>query len=200
MGYMVPSKDQNSRDAILELLSRLWQTKLRSITLLEKWLAKTGDLDIKAGLKAQIEDERRHLRILSDEIKRLGGRLGGPSGEQFFDRPFVIVQAQGKDAQRLATFYYGIKAFTLDRCSKLIPFVDLALSRTLEQIAREEDRHIRWAELRLQRLLDVDEARQCKMLVERMEATLEAVWSKPWQRLNLLRHRVMPSYMRRRAG
>jgi rubrerythrin len=175
MGYMVPPKDQNSRDAILELLSRLWQTKLKSITLLEKWFAKTSDLDIKAGLKAQIEDERRHLRILSDEIK-------------------------GKDSQRLSAFYYGIKAFTLDRCSKLIPFVDDALSRTLEQIAREEDRHIRWAEFRLGRLLDTEEARQCKLLVERMEATLEAVWAKPWQRLSQLRYRVAPSYMRRRAG
>jgi rubrerythrin len=200
MGYMVPPKDQNSRDAILELLSRLWQTKLKSITLLEKWFGKTSDLDIKAGLKAQIEDERRHLRILSDEIKRLGGRLGAPFGEQFFDRPFVMVQAQGKDSQRLSAFYYGIKAFTLDRCSKLIPFVDDALSRTLEQIAREEDRHIRWAEFRLGRLLDTEEARQCKLLVERMEATLEAVWAKPWQRLSQLRYRVAPSYMRRRAG
>jgi hypothetical protein len=38
------------------------------------------------------------------------------------------------------------------------------------------------------------------MLVDRMDVTLKAVWSKPWQRLNQLRYRVVPSYMRRRAG
>lgn len=200
MGYAVPSKDQNSRDAILELLSRLWQTKLKSITLLEKWLAKTSDFDIKAGLKAQMEDERRHLRILSDEIKRLGGRLTGTTTEQLLNRPFAMVQAQGSDSERLSAFYHGIKAFTLDRCSKLIPVVDQYLARALEQIAREEDRHIRWADLRLERLLDVNEARQCKMLVDRMEATLESIWSRPWQRLNQLRYRVMPGGFRRRAG
>ena len=181
MAYMAMKKQQEpSKDVVLQLLNRLWQTKFRSITVVEKWMAKTTDAEIKAGLQMQLVDERRHLRILSDEIKRLGDSIASQARDNVLSRPFAIVQAQSTDLYRLSTFHHGIKAFTLDRCGHLLPMADAALARIIEQIARDEERHIRWADIRLSRVLHSDEVRACKQLVERMERMLEPLWPRPW--------------------
>jgi len=178
-----------SKDATLEIVQRLWRTKLKSITLLEKWMAKTTDLEIKAGLKAQLLDERRHLRLLGDEVNRLGGRLQGSALDQLLERPFAMIQAQSNEAYKLSAYYHGIKAFTANRCGRLIPGVDQALARTLEQIARDEAGHIRWADIRLERVKDIHEQRQIEFLIDRMESVMESVWSRSWRQLSSVRQR-----------
>jgi rubrerythrin len=179
-----------SNDATLDIIQRLWRTKLKSITLLEKWMAKTTDLEIKAGLKAQLLDERRHLRLLGDEVSRLGGRLQGSALDQMLERPFAMIQAQSNEAYKLSAYYHGIKRYTANRCGRLIPVVDHALARVLEQIARDEAGHIRWADIRLERVKDIHEQRQIEFFVEKMEAVLESVWSKSWRQLTSVRQRL----------
>jgi hypothetical protein len=180
MAYMMSDRREPSKDVVLQLLTRLWQTKLRSITTFEKWLSKTSDAEIRAGLQLQLVDERRHLRILSEEIKRLGGSIAAQARDNVLTRPFALVQAQPTDLYRLSTFHHGIKAFTLDRCGHLLPMVDEKLARILEQIARDEERHIRWADIRVSRILQSDEVRQVKQLIEKMELMLEPLWPRPW--------------------
>jgi rubrerythrin len=171
------SRQGQSTDQVMEILSRLWQTKLKSITALEKWLTKTVDAEIKAGIQLQLIDERRHLRLLDEEIKRLGGRVTTEMNQ--IAQPFAVFLAQSNDLYRLNALYRGIKAFTLDRCSHLIPLVDPQLARVLDQISREEQRHIRWAEIRVARLLKSGEARECYLLTERLKRMLESAWSRP---------------------
>ncbi|MPZ48338.1 MAG: hypothetical protein GEU75_03335 [Dehalococcoidia bacterium] len=184
MAYALSIQREASRDIVLQILSRLWQTKLRSISILEKWLEKTADAEIIAGLKPQLIDERRHLRILGDEIKRLGGSIAALSRENRLGRPFALVQTQPNDFYRLSAFHFGSKAFTLDRCGHMMQLVDIRLGRTLEQIVLDEERHIRWADIRLARLKDVEELRLCQQLMERVGGMLEGVWPKPWLELN----------------
>ena len=178
-----------SKDATLDVIQRLWRTKLKSITLLEKWMAKTTDLEIKAGLKAQLLDERRHLRLLGEEVNRLGGRLQGSVLDQMLERPFAMIQAQSNEAYKLSAYYHGIKAFTANRCGRLIPVVDQALAHTLEQIARDEAGHIRWANIRLERVKDIHEQRQIAFFVEKMDGVLETVWSRSRRQLGSVRQR-----------
>ena len=200
MSFALRSNNQPVREATLEVVQRLWRTKLKSITLLEKWLAKTPDLDVKAGLKTQLEDERRHLRMLGDEVARLGGRLQGSTLDKVLERPFAIIQAQASDAYKLSAFYHGIKAYTVERCGRMIPFVDQTLALTLEQISRDEQGHIRWAEIRLERVTDLHEQRQLEFLIDKMEKLLEAIWSKSWIKLTLMRYRYLgPKGSRRDA-
>src|SRR6185503_10351675 len=113
MAYtMSARREEPSKDVVLQLLTRLWQTKFKSITIFEKWLSKTSDAEIRAGLQLQLVDERRHLHILSDEIKRLGGSIASQARDNVLVRPFAMVQAQPNDLFRLSAFHHGIKAFT----------------------------------------------------------------------------------------
>jgi hypothetical protein len=187
MAYALSSKRETDPELILDLLSRLWQTKLKSITALEKWQAKTVDAEIKAGLYLQLIDERRHLRLLGDEIKRLGGRMANLARENFVTRPFTIFEAQPNDLLRLSALHYGIKAFTHSRCNHLLRLVDARLARALEQISSDEERHIRWADIRIARLEGSDDILPRYLLNGRMQAMLEAAWSKPWRALTLPR-------------
>jgi hypothetical protein len=187
MAYALSSKRDTDPELILDLLSRLWQTKLKSITALEKWQAKTVDAEIKAGLYLQLIDERRHLRLLGDEIKRLGGRMANLARENFVTRPFVIFEVQPNDLLRLSALHYGIKAFTHSRCNHLLRLVDTRLARALEQISSDEERHIRWADIRIARLESSDDILPRYLLNGRMQAMLEAAWSKPWRALTLPR-------------
>ena len=50
---------------VLEILARVWQTKLRSVDLLEEWIPKATDFEVKAGLTSHLADERRNLRPVS---------------------------------------------------------------------------------------------------------------------------------------
>jgi hypothetical protein len=177
---------------------------LRSISICEKWLARTEDAEIKAGLQRQLIDERRHLRLIGEEIKRLGGSIATLARENHLGRPFALVLTQPNDLYRLSAFHRGIKVFTLNRCGYLIPHVDLKLARTLEQIILDEERHIRWADLRISRVLhsdtfsqvlDSNEVRQCKQIMDKVEAMLEAAWPKPW--LDLVHARFVSVLKRR---
>ena len=187
MAYALSGKQSSNPGLVLELVSTLWQTKLKSITALEMWQKKTANAEIKAGLYLQLIDERRHLRLISEEIKRLGGSMANLAKDNLVTRPFVVFQMQPNDLLRLSAFYHGIKAFTLSRLGQFIPFADPQLGRVLEQISREEERHIRWADIRIERLQTPGDARQSYFLVGRMEAMLEAAWSKPWRDLTLPR-------------
>lgn len=191
MGLALATRQDVPREAVLEVLARLWQTKQSSISLLEKWLTRTADFDVKTGLKSQVTDERRHLRLLGEEIVRLGGSLKAAANDQALGRPIAIVLAQPNDLYRLSAFHRGVKRFTTVRCGHLIPLVDPQLARVLEQIAREDERHIRWADIRLSRALGLHEVRQCRFIVERIEAAMEAIWSRPWRRLTQVRFRFV---------
>ncbi len=186
MGVVVAFRGDGTRDVILEILEHLWETKRQSIALVETWQAKTADAEIRAGLATHLSDERRHFRILGEEIRRRGGRPA-VALEYLLRRPFGLVLAQTSDSHRLSAFYRGIKAFTFVRCGHLIPVVDQELARALEQIARDEERHIRWAEIRLARIRDMEERRECTVLLDQVECALEGVWAKPWRRLTLNR-------------
>lgn len=186
MGAVVELRAERPRDVILEVLEYLWETKRQSIALLERWLAMTPDQELKVGLATHLAEERRHFRLLAEEIKRRAGRPG-VGLEPLLRRPFALAMAQTRENRRVCAFYRGIKGFTIQRCGHLIPVVDAGLARTLEQIAREDERHLRWAEIRLSRIRDVQEKRQCGVLLEEVEAALELVWLRPWRRLTPLR-------------
>jgi len=183
LGAVVELRRDGSHDVILEILDHLWETKRQSIALLETWLAKTPDHEIKVGLATHLTDERRHFRLLGEEIKRRGGRPVAPLHD-LLGRPFGVAQAQSKDIYRVGVLYRGIKAFTVLRCCRLLPLVDAGLARTLDQITREEEGHIRWAEIRLGRIRDMGERRQCAAVVDEVEGALELIWARPWRQLS----------------
>lgn len=179
-----PSTDGDpSRALVLEILERLWQTKLKSIALLERWRSETKDTEIQAGLASQVIDERRHTTMIGEEIRRLGGRIGRQAGRDAVGRVFADAEANRDDVQRMFAFYRGVKAYTVDRCSHLMPYVDAALAQTLDRLTHDEVRHIRWADVRLQRLLTHDKMRECNLLLGRVWASLEFAWGKQWRQL-----------------
>ena len=190
MRFSTPAPTGQS-DPVAEIVARLWQTKLRSISLLEDWLPQTTDFGIRAGLQAHLAEERRHQRILGAEIARRQGRQAAAAVGHVLDRPFELVREQTEDLARVRLFHHGIKASTVMYCERFLPLVDDALRRVLEQITRDEERHIRWSEIRLgqdrgggQRLRRLD-----PMLAE-IEVAMEAVWSRPWRRLSEARFDV----------
>ncbi len=170
-------------DPVIEILARLWQTKVRSVELLDEWQRRASDRDIKAGLKLQINDERRHQRILSDEIRRRGGRHGAVIVDQVLNKPFAIVKTQSDDTARVAAYYNGIKRFTATRCARLIPMVDPALGHILQQIMQDEDRHLRWADIRLARSISPVLMRQYDPMMKLIEQAMDGIWAKPLRRL-----------------
>ena len=174
-------------DPLAEVVARLWQTKLRSISLLEDWLPRTGDFGIRAGLQAHLAEERRHQRLLGAEISRRGGRQAAAAVAHILDRPFAIVREQTDDLARLRLFHHGIKASTVLYSQRLLPLVDPNLARILEQTSRDEERHIRWAEIRLSQDRVTSQRRLDPALAE-VEAAMEAVWSRPWRRLSQERY------------
>jgi hypothetical protein len=160
------------------VLNRLWQTKRNNVLLFEKWMRDTRETEIAAGLNVQLADERRHLRLIGEEIKRLTGRPAGV--DRAAPRPFVEAQAATDDLHRLCIIHGGVKRFVRDRCCLLVSFVDARLARVLEQVARDEDRHVRWADIRVSRLLARDDPRACQQLMERIQHMLEVTWGKDW--------------------
>lgn len=170
-------------DPVSEIVARLWQTKLRSISLLEDWLPRASDFSIRAGLHTHLGDERRHQRILGNEITRRGGRRGAAAVGQVLDRPFDLVRSQPDDLSRLRLYHQGIKKITVQYCDRILPFLDPALAQVVEQITRDEARHVRWAEIRLAQVARAG-GRTDRPLQE-IEAAMEAVWSKPWRRMTM---------------
>ncbi len=170
---------------IVEVLQRLWQTKLSSISLLERWLTETQDSEIRAGISNQLVDERRHARMIGEQIRRAGGRILHSFPKDAATRVFDEATAEREDLHRLLALYRGIKTYTIDRCSHLIPYVDAALGQVLEALSRDEERHVRWADLRLQRLLSYERVRECNLFVGRVRVQLETAWIKQWKQLGL---------------
>jgi hypothetical protein len=176
--------DQGLNDPIAEIVARLWQTKLRSISLVEDWLPHTGDFGIRAGLQAHLGEERRHQRILGAEIQRRKGRQAAVAAGHVLDRPFEMVREQTDDLARVRLFHHGIKASTVLYCERFLPLVDPAFARVLEQITRDEERHIRWADIRLTQDRAGRSLRRLDPLLAEIETAMEAVWSRPWRRLS----------------
>jgi hypothetical protein len=170
-----------SDETVLEVLTRLWQIKLRSIDLLERWSTTATEYDVKAGLGTQLIDERRHLRLLADEIKRRGGRQ--PSiVDHVVTKAFTLVQSQPNDQFKLCAFHRGIKAPVNQRCYQLIKLGDAQLTALLEQILPDEERHLRWADTRL-RSMSGEEVRRCNAMLEKLYGAMDAVWRRPFRAL-----------------
>jgi rubrerythrin len=168
-------------ESLFDVLTRLWQIKLQSIDLLERWKASVKDSDIRAGIASQLADERRHLRLLTDELKRRGGRQ--PSTvDHVVTKAFQVAQSQPNDLLKLCAFHRGIKASTQERCYRLLGMTSPALAQLIEQILQDEDRHLRWADMRL-RSISGEDVRRCNALLEKMAGAMEAVWSRPWRHL-----------------
>jgi hypothetical protein len=169
---------------LAEVVARLWQTKLRSISLIEDWIPKTGDFGIRAGLQAHLAEERRHQRLLAAEISRRDGRQVAAAVAHIMDRPFAIVREQTDDLARVRLFHHGIKASTVLYSQRFMPLVDSGLARVLEQLTRDEERHIRWAEIRLSQDRIGLTMRRLDPALAEIEEAMEAVWSRPWRRLS----------------
>jgi rubrerythrin len=171
-----------SAEALCEILTRLWQIKMRSIDLLDRWHETARDADVRAGIGAQISDERRHLRLLADELKRRSGRQ--PSTvDHVVTKAFALVQAQPTDMLKVCAYYRGIKTATNQRFYKLLAYADLELLEVLERVLHDDERTLRWADIRL-RSLSAEDVRRCNALLLRMGDTMEAVWSRPWRHLS----------------
>ena len=168
-------------ESIVDILTRLWQIKMQSADVLERWRASVKDSDVKAGIAAQVADERRHIRLLADEIKRRGGRQP-VTVDHVVTKAFALVQAQPNDVLKLCAYHRGIKATTQQRCYRLMDYADARLAELLEQILQDEDRHQRWADQRL-RPISGEDVRRCNALLEKMGGLMEAVWSRPWRHL-----------------
>lgn len=170
-----------SQEALCEILTRLWQIKLRSIDLMERWYLTATDSDVRAGLQVQLADEWRHRRLLADELRRRTGRP--PTAvDHVVTKAFALVQVQPTDALKVCAFYRGIKASTNQRYYRLLWAADLDLLDLLEQIIQDDNRHLRWADIRLSSLSG-EEVRHCTLLLLKMSKTMEAVWLRPWRNL-----------------
>jgi rubrerythrin len=171
-----------SEEALFDLLTRLSQMKTRSIDLLERWSASAKDGDVKAGLSGQLADERRHLRLITDEVKRRGGRL--PSTvDHVVTKAFAMVQAQPNDTMKVCAFHRGVVYSTNQRCYRLMMLVDEAATALLEEIVQDEERHLRWADIRL-RSLSGQEVRACNEMLQKLNGNIDAVWLRPWRHLS----------------
>jgi len=183
MGRMNGPGDREYQEAVSGLLGRLWQTKQKTVDLVDAWSRRTPDAELYAGLHSQLTDERRQVRLIGEEIKQRGGSLSSPIQEQLMSRPFALVKMQSDDVFRLCALHKGIKGFTVRRLGQMVPYVDQSLARLIDQMSREDARHIRWADIRISRSLGVIDARQCDLIVNQLESMLEGIWLKPWRQL-----------------
>jgi hypothetical protein len=192
MGQVIKLADDGATESIHALLGRIYETKRQSVALLDEWTRREPDPEMYAGLAPQLSDERRHLRLLGDEMKRRGAKPTTPILQQLLARPFAIVKAQSDPIFKLCALHKGIKAFTLERCGQLATYVDPALTRLLEQISREDARHVSWADIRINRSLGPNDARQLNLLLNRMDDLLETIWIRPWRQMIEARKTARP--------
>lgn len=181
-----PGATSPGTDAIALSLQRLWQTKLNSISFLEDWIRETRDTDIRAGLTNQLVDERRHLRLIGEELRRRGAPVnGGPTKEQL-SRPFMEVRVRRDDYLRLEAYYHGIKEFDIARCGQLVAAADGQLARVLDEMSQDEQRQVRWAEVRIRRLQRLEKAREANVVLGKVRNALESVWGRSFRNLRLV--------------
>ncbi len=172
--------------AVANVLEYFCHTKARSLVFLDHWLKATKETDIRVGLTQQLVDERRHLRLLTEELRQRGVKFAVARKDARLTKLFDETGALSTDLHRICAYHRGIKAFTLNRCGHLIPVVEQRLASVLDQVARDEERHIRWADIRLARLLVHSEMRSSNLLMSRVWGMLEAAWEKPWRRVTRL--------------
>ncbi len=185
------SKEQNPEEVqspVLAILDRLWQIKSQSIALITYWHAQSNESDVRSGLMVQLEDERRHLRLIGEEIRRLGGRISTERREGTVGRAFGLIRAQSTDLKRLCAYYRGVKLATHSRTSQLVQVVEPITATLMGQISRDEERHIRWADIRISHQMKPADVRDCNVLMDKMDATIEGSWQKLW--LDLIRSRM----------
>lgn len=173
-------EEPEASSPVLSALDRLWQTKVQSIALIDFWSDRSKDADIRSGLHMQLEDERRHLRLIGEEIRRLGGRVSSERREGPVARAFGLIRSQATDLRRLCCYYRGVKLTTHSRTSQLVQAVEPATGALMGQIARDEERHIRWADIRISHQMTAAEMRECNLLVDRMDTMVDASWQKVW--------------------
>jgi len=182
------NREKDPESPVLQILDRLWQTKVQSISLIDFWQGRTKDGDIMSGLHTQLEDERRHLRLIGEEIKRQGGRVSSERKEGAVGRAFSVIRSQPDDLKRLCSYYRGIKLATHSRTSQLVQFVEPSTATLLGQISRDEERHIRWADIRISHQMKAQDIRECNLLMDKMDSIVEAGWQKLW--LDVMRLRL----------
>ena len=169
-------------DVFVDVLQRLWQSKRHNIRLLEEWLGETADSEIKAALPRQIVDERQHLRLIGEQIRTLGGRINPAAESEWLGYAFNVAGRGSTDLNRLVALYRGAKAYSVARCRRLSGEVDKELEAVFVRIVLDEERQIRWAELRIARLSSRDTERDSNFVLERVHRALEAAWERPWRR------------------
>lgn len=179
-----------SSDPVTDIISRLWQVKLRSVSLLEDWLPRTQDFNIRAGLQAHLAEERRHQRMLAAEIMRRGSRQAAMAVGTELDEPFTLVRDQTTDLGRMVLFHQGIKASCVVFALRVIPLVDSVFSPILEQILHDEQRHIRWADTRLSKDRHLLRREACDDALREVEAAMDSLWRRPLTRLSQLAREV----------
>ena len=157
--------------------------------MLEDWLPHTVDFGIRAGLQAHLAEERRHQRLIGAEVSRRGGRQAAILALTSLDRPFSLVREQNNELVRVRLFHQGIKSPTVYYSQRFIPLVDAPLAHVLEQVTRDEERHVRWAEIRLGQDRSSD-GRLIDPVLREVESAMVSVWSKPWQRLTQSTYRL----------
>lgn len=172
--------EEAAASPVLLILDRLWQTKIQSIALIDFWTQKSTDADLRSGLNMQLEDERRHLRLIGEEIRRLGGRISSERREGTVARAFGLIRSQANDLRRLCCYFRGIKLTTHSRTSQLVQVLEPFTGNLMGQIARDEERHIRWADIRIAHQMKASDIRECNSLVDRMDAMIDASWQKLW--------------------
>lgn len=173
-------------DAIAVALQRLWQTKLNSISFIESWARETRDSEIKTGLSNQLVDERRHLRLIGEQLRARNAPVNGGPNKESLTRPFMEVKTRRDDHLRLEGYYHGIKEFTVARCCQLMAVVDRPLAQVLDQIARDEQRQVVWAEVRIRRLTAGHRSREANVLLGKVRTALEFVWGRSFRNLRLV--------------
>ena len=151
--------DPSDLAAVVKVLEYFCQTKACSVAFLDRWLKETKETDVRVGLTQQLVDERRHLRLLTEELRLRGIKMSAGHQDARLTRLFEETKALNTDLHRICSYHRGIKAFTLNRCGALMSVVDERLSSVMDQVARDEERHIRWADIRLARLLVHSETR-----------------------------------------
>ena len=171
--------------AVVEILQRLWQTKMQNIRVIEQWLGETRDSEIQVGLTGQLIDERRHLRLIGEQIRRLGGRIEHGLRGDTVSHVFADIVATKSDLMRLLAFYRGVKAYSAERCSHLIPLLDDTVGAALTRIVLDEERHVRWADLRIHRLLTRETMREANFFLDRIRKSLESNWGRSLRHLSL---------------
>jgi predicted CopG family antitoxin len=181
--------DAPAEDAVVEVLQRLWQTKRHNIRLLEEWVGETEDSEIKAALPRQIVEERQHLRLIGEQIRALGGRINLTGQSEWLGYAFNIAGRGSSDLSRLVALYRGAKTYSVARCRRLSDEVGKATENVLVQVVLDEERQIRWAELRIGRLSNRDNERDANFILERVHRALESAWERPWRRFTMTANR-----------